>query len=65
MAAPRTWWNVTHPEHAVRVVVAARSSDEAQALAWLRWYGRPPRNDLERLTRAACAVENSEVPAEP
>ena len=64
MTAPRTWWNVTHPEHPARLVVAARNNDEARALAWTRWYGRAPRNELEVLTRAACSVENSEVPAD-
>ena len=64
MNAPKTWWNVSHPEHPARVVVAAHSDDEARALAWVRWYGRAPRNELELLMRAACSAENSEVPAD-
>lgn len=65
MSTPiRTWWNVTHPEHPARLVVAARSADEARALAWTRWYGRSPRNEFEVLLRAAFSVENSEMPAD-
>ena len=63
MSTP-TWWNVTHPELPVRVVVAARTEEEARALAWTRWYRRAPRNELEALMRAACSAENSGVPAD-
>ena len=58
-----TWWNVSHPEHPARLVVAARSGDEARSLAWMRWYGHSPRTELEQLMRAACSAENSEVAA--
>lgn len=60
----RTWWNVTHPERGVRVVVAARSAEEARALAWMRWYGRGPGDELEALMREACSVEDTDVPAQ-
>ena len=59
-----TWWNVSHAELPARLVVAAGSGDEARSLAWMRWYGQPPRNELEALMRAACSADNSEVPAE-
>ena len=65
MSTPRrTWWNVTHPDHPARLGVAARSADEARALAWTRWHGRSPRNGFEVLLRAAFSVENSEMPAD-
>ena len=48
--------NVTRPEHPARLVVTARSDDEARARAWIRWYGRPPRNELELLTREKATV---------
>ena len=55
---------MTHPEHPARLVVAARSAEEARALAWTRWYGRAPRDELEGLMREAFSVENADVPAE-
>ena len=64
MSAPRTWWNVSHPAHPARLLVAARRADEDRALAWMQWYGRTPRNELEVLAREACSAENSEVPAD-
>ena len=60
----RTWWNVTHPEHPARLVVAARSAEEARALAWTRWYGQAPRVEIEGLMREAFSVENADVPAQ-
>ena len=36
----RTYWKVHEPEGGLRLVVTARSREEAQAFAWRRWYGR-------------------------
>ena len=54
--ALRTHWTVEHPEVSARLVVAARSDDEARALAWRRWYCREPTTEFEELLRAAFAV---------
>ena len=62
--APRTHWTIEHPEVPARLVVAARSADEARTLAWRRWYGREPTTELEEHLRAAFAVTNSGEPAE-
>ena len=61
---PRTHWNVEHPELAVRVVVAARTDDEARAIAWRRWYGREPTTEFDELLRAAFSATDSGEPAE-
>ena len=42
----RTYWNVEHPEARLRLVVPARTEDEARALAWRRWYGREAEETL-------------------
>ena len=55
----RTHWTVEHPEVAARLVVAARTDDEARTLAWRRWYGREPTTEFEELLRAAFAVTDS------
>ena len=62
--APRTHLTVEHPEVPARLVVAARSDDEARALAWRRWYGREPTTELDGLLRAAFSVTDSGEPAE-
>ena len=61
---PRTYWTVRHPEVPARLVVAARSAEEARALAWRRWYGREPRTELEELLREAFSATDSGEPAE-
>ena len=61
---PRTYWQVLHPEVAARLVVAARSEDEARSLAWRQWYRREPTTEFEDLLRAAFSVSNSGEPAE-
>ena len=61
---PRTHWTVEHPEVPARLVVAARSEEEARAIAWRRWYHREPRTELEVLLRAAFWVTDSAEPAE-
>ena len=61
---PRTYWRVEHPEVAAHLVVAARTEDEAQAIAWRRWYGREPRTEFEELLRAAFSATDSGEPAE-
>ena len=61
---PRTHWKVEEPEARLRLVVVARTAEEAQAVAWRRWYGRNPRTELEALMRAALTVTESEAPAE-
>ena len=60
----RTHWTVEHPEVPARLVVAARSDEEARALAWCRWYGREPTTEFDELLRAAFSVTNSGEPAE-
>ena len=60
----RTHRTVEHPEVPARLVVAARSDEEARSLAWRRWYHREPHTELEVLMRAAFAVTNSGEPAE-
>ena len=60
----RTHWLVEHPEVAARLVVAARSDDEARALAWRRWYGREPTTEFEELLRSAFSVGDSGEAAE-
>ena len=62
--APLTHWTVEHPEVPVRLVVAARSDEEARSLAWRRWYGREPATELELLLRAAFAATDSGNPAD-
>ena len=66
MTAPprRTHWNVEHPELAVRMVVAARTEDEAQAIAWRQWYGPEPTTEFDELLRAAFSATDSGEPAE-
>ena len=60
---PRTHWNVEHPALAVRVVVAARTDDEARAIAWRQWYGPEPTTEFEELLRAAFSATDSGEPA--
>ena len=61
-----TWSKVRHPEVAVSVVVEAGIDGEAErAAAWIRWYGRAPRDELEGLMREACSVEQTEAPERP
>ena len=60
----RTHWTVEHPEVPARLVVAARSDEEARALVWCQWYHREPRTELEVLLRAAFSVRDSGEPAE-
>ena len=61
---PRTYWRVEHPEVAARLVVAARSDDEARTIAWGRWYGGKPKTEFEELLRAAFTAKDSGEPAE-
>ena len=61
---PRTHWTVEHPEAPARLVVAARTEDEARALAWRRWYGREPTTAFDERMRAAFSVTNSGERAE-
>ena len=63
-AAPRTLWTVEHPEVPARLVVAARTADEARALAWRRWYGREPTTAFDERLRAAFPVTDSGQTAE-
>ena len=60
----RTHWTVEHPEVPARVVVAARTEDEARALAWHRWYGREPTTEFDERLRAAFSVTDSGEVAE-
>ena len=60
----RTHWTVEHPEVAARLVVAARTDDEARAIAWRRWYGHQPTTEFEELLRAAFSATDSGEPAE-
>ena len=60
----RTHWCIEHPEVAARLVVAARTDEEARAMAWRRWYGRDPTTEFERLLRAAFSATDSGEPAE-
>ena len=62
--ALRTHWTIQHPELAVRLVVAARTDDEARTLAWRRWYGREPTTEFEELLRAAFSATDSGEAAE-
>ena len=61
---PIAYWNVLYPEVTARVTVAARTMDETRSIAWARWYGRPPRSELEALTLAALLVEQTAEPEE-
>ena len=61
---PRTYWRVEHPEVAARLVVAARTDDDARAIAWRRWYGREPATEFEKLLRAAFSATDSGEAAE-
>ena len=63
-APPQTHWGVEHPEVAARLVVAARTDDEARAIAWRRWYGREPATEFEKLLRAAFSATDSGEAAE-
>ena len=60
----RTHWTVEHPEVPARLVVAARTEDEARALAWRRWYGHEPTTAFDERLRAAFSVTDSGEPAE-
>ena len=55
---------MTHPELFIRIEVPARSPEEAQRVAWKRWYQRPVRTELDELMRAAFATEDTRKPAE-
>ena len=59
----RTHWTVEHPEVTARLVVAARTDDEARAIAWRRWYGREPTTEFEELLCAAFSATDSGEPA--
>ena len=61
---PYTLWTVTHPELFVRIEVPARSHEEAERVAWRRWYGRPVRTGLDELMRDAFQTEDTGKPAE-
>ena len=63
-SAPRTHWKVEEPEAGLRLVVAARTFEEAQAVAWRRWYGRNPATELEGVMRAALSLTGTGAPAE-
>ena len=60
----RMYWNVEHPEARLRLVVPARTEDEARALAWRRWYGREPTTEFDDRLRAAFSVTDSGEPVE-
>ena len=60
----RTHWTVEHPEVPARLVVAARTEDDARALAWRRWYGHEPTTAFDERLRAAFSVTDSGEPAE-
>ena len=60
----QTYWKVHEPEAGLRVVVTARTIEEAQAVAWRRWYGRNPKTELEALMRAALTVTETDRPDE-
>ena len=45
-------------------MVAARTEDEARALAWRRWYAREPTTAFDERLRAALSVTDSGEPAE-
>lgn len=47
---------------AASLTVAARNAGEAQRRAWREWYGRGPADELQRLTRGACATEQTGEP---
>ena len=61
---PQTYWRVEHPEVAARLVVTACTEDEAQAIAWRRWYGREPTTEFDELLRAAFSATDCGEPAE-
>ena len=63
-ALARTYWRVEHPEVAPALVGAARTDDEARAIAWRRWYGREPTTEFDELLRAAFSATGSGEPAE-
>ena len=63
-SASRTHRTIEHPEVPARVVVAARTEDEARALAWHRWYGREPTTEFDERLRAAFSVTDSGEVAE-
>ena len=60
---PYTLWIVTHPELFVRIEVPARSHEEAERVAWQRWYRRPVRTGLDELMRDAFQTEDTGKPA--
>ena len=63
-SALRTHWTVEHTEVTARLVVAARTDDEARAIAWRQWYGHEPATEFEELLRAAFTATDSGEPAE-
>ena len=65
MTRPYTQWVVTHPEVAVRIVVPARSAEEARAAAWKEWYRRPVRTGFDEVLRDAFGARDTGIPAEP
>ena len=59
---PRKRWTVSHPEVALDETIEVPTSGEARRIAWHRWYGRAPRNELEELLYAALSVEEIREP---
>ena len=43
---------------------AARTDDEARAIAWRRWYAREPTTEFDERLRAAFSATDSGEPAE-
>ena len=62
--SPYTLWSVTHPELFVRFEVPVRSLEEAQRVAWQRWYRRPVRTGRDELMRDAFQTQDTGKPAE-
>ena len=54
---PAKRWMVSHPEVTLDETVEVPTAGETRRIAWHRWYGRPPRSELEELLYAALSVE--------
>ena len=61
-ALARPYWRA--PRGSARLVGAARTDDEARAIAWRRWYGREPTTEFDERLRAAFSATDSGEPAE-
>ena len=61
---PRTRWRFERTEVAARLVVAARTDDEARAIPWRRWYGREPTTEFDEQLCAGFSTTDSGEPAE-